>query len=86
MTEKLECKGPPCSFLSRIPKYWLEPEEKDFIGRANEGELGIVHLMALLISGAEEGTKADRIGGMTGWSTKSVTGNVVVAGICKEHG
>lgn len=35
--EGLECKGSPCSFLSRIPKYWLEPEERDSIGRAKNG-------------------------------------------------
>lgn len=45
-----------------------------------------MHLMVPLISGVGESTEADRIGGVIGRSAKSVTGNVVVAGICKEHG
>lgn len=28
LTEGVECKGPPCSFLSKIPKQGLEPDKR----------------------------------------------------------
>lgn len=51
MSEGLECKEPRALFLVESPKYWHEPEERDSIGKAKEGGLRNVHLIAQLISG-----------------------------------
>lgn len=60
VTAGVESKGPPCSFLSKIPNYGLKPEErKRFHRKSKKKELYISFYNQYLVRGKVEGDKQD---------------------------